>query len=663
MRAKITGTLLLGWGVLLGGCSPGPPAPALEAPDMPAAPIDVAHELVDAPERMPDVTPDIAPEPVALRVVPDALTLRVGIAQPIVVQRREAAGLPWQTIHHSVIAWEVEGPAALASAHEGKITGWVMGQGRAVARWGTGEAAASIEVRPPSGAGLAIVPRRLALLPGAVQGVVVEALDEAGERVLLPQLRWSSSAPEVAATDGFDRVFGISPGTTTLSARWEGFEATLEVSVLDVDLIEVSAPEVLAVGESTLVSLQGRDVDGARVSVASLPVQWSVRPVGHATLSPEGVMTAHEPGLVSITANLSGVEARAEVSQRLRFKLLQCGPQVCCGVSTVDTLHCMGSNEGGMLGEGSTISSSWPVTLLTSAPLVSFAFSEEAVCGLTAAGEAHCWGANLSGQLGDGTLLTRGLPAPVQTSARFSTLAMARETTCALDLQGALWCWGSWPVLAMPDEASTRQLTPARVDAGPWTALAMAHQHVCARAPSGAWSCVGDNQGGQLGDPLLASSASMQPLALPFVPTSLVLLQQGGCVTSPTQEVWCWGASAHQHSPQLPEAGMGLRRINAPGGQIQALLSAPTTSQTLCGVNGSGQLVCWGGAECARGPASFAGVSPARTSFNGRFGCTLDAAGIARCWGIQTDGRLTGPEGTCSKQLREILPYHQPTLR
>lgn len=109
-------------------------------------------------------------------------------------------------------------------------------------------------------------------------------------------------------------------------------------------------------------------------------------------------------------------------AQAYRFPNLADVVQVSAGFQNVCGLHrdggvsCVGRNDAGEIGDGSTTYRDQPVRLvgITDAVAVSLAVGDPGVnphaCALHADGSASCWGANGSGQLGDGTTDNRLVP-------------------------------------------------------------------------------------------------------------------------------------------------------------------------------------------------------------------------------------------------------------
>ena len=74
---------------------------------------------------------------------------------------------------------------------------------------------------------------------------------------------------------------------------------------------------------------------------------------------------------------------------------------------------CLGQNDYGQLGDGTTDFSAEPVSVSSLDDAVSISAGLLHTCALTTGGGVRCWGANERNQLGDGSTIDRTLPVDV----------------------------------------------------------------------------------------------------------------------------------------------------------------------------------------------------------------------------------------------------------
>jgi hypothetical protein len=127
---------------------------------------------------------------------------------------------------------------------------------------------------------------------------------------------WSSSAEGVATVSAAGEVTAVAPGTVRIGATSEGKRGEVELTVLArpavVATVSLDATTVvLGPGETRQLTATPRDAGGA--PVAGVAVEWTVSGAA-ATVSPAGLVTAREMGVVTVAAVAAGRRAEAAVT-------------------------------------------------------------------------------------------------------------------------------------------------------------------------------------------------------------------------------------------------------------------------------------------------------------------------------------------------------------
>jgi alpha-tubulin suppressor-like RCC1 family protein len=335
---------------------------------------------------------------------------------------------------------------------------------------------------------------------------------------------------------------------------------------------------------------------------------------------------------------------------------------------------CWGLNTYGQLGDNSTLAVHTPTAVsgLTSG-VVAIAAGTDHTCALTAAGAVWCWGLNNYGQLGDGTTTNSSVPVAVPTlSSGVTAISAGGNASCAIQ-GGAAACWGSdfLDLASYPNPAIVSGLSSGV------SAIAVGNNHVCAVQSGEAW-CWGRNNGGELGNNSLTSSAV--PVAVTNLSTGVTAISAGKHAASNQEQscaiqnggAWCWGGNffgqlgntSTTNSP-VPVAVSGF----ASG--VTALASGDSHTCALT-TSGGGGAFCWGwnsdgqvgnaaAAGCATGggpgtayscslvPVPVASPGIAETvdaiASGGDAACAL-TAGSAWCWGENNSGQLGSGSST-----------------
>jgi hypothetical protein len=126
-------------------------------------------------------------------------------------------------------------------------------------------------------------------------------------------------------------------------------------------------------------------------------------------------------------------------------------------------------------------------------------------CGVDLDGVAYCWGQETFGELGLGVAGSfSNVPAPVATTTRFVDIGVGTYNTCAVSTGAELWCWGyAWygglgngtKHDGDPHPVPTRATSPV-----PFTGdVSGGYLHVCALSSGGQAYCWGFSGSNELG--------------------------------------------------------------------------------------------------------------------------------------------------------------------
>jgi alpha-tubulin suppressor-like RCC1 family protein len=180
------------------------------------------------------------------------------------------------------------------------------------------------------------------------------------------------------------------------------------------------------------------------------------------------------------------------------------------------TVKCWGTNGGGELGNGSTMNSSVPETVLNvKASLLSAGGGR--VCAWTQDLTVECWGQNYGGDL-DPSLPDENVTTPhtVPVDPHIVFVAPGGEYTCATGPNTGMWCWGiSNEVFGNGLGVGIENVPPTlipNINGADVYELAAGGDHVCILLQSHSIECWGDNSVGQLGDGMGSNSSTPMPV-------------------------------------------------------------------------------------------------------------------------------------------------------
>lgn len=313
------------------------------------------------------------------------------------------------------------------------------------------------------------------------------------------------------------------------------------------------------------------------------------------------------------------------------------GTSFACAVTASGGVKCWGSNRVGQLGDGTTLSRPFAVSVLGLEDSVStVTVGSHHACALTAAGRVFCWGGNDYGQLGDGTTISRDRPVEVMSlGTGVLSVAAADQHTCAVTDEGRVMCWGandSGQLMRSPAEPSTVPIEVKVRDAKGKrlqhaVSVAAGGQHSCALFQSGAVQCWGRNTilTGANGATAIAAGATHS------------------CALGKSGEASCWGENGFG---QLGQSYSGDSRVPVPVGPLGGdtpFVSITASGYYTCATAAAGSIACWGLNDMSPkttndGRAQWLpelGDGVRQVVINGDYACAVRSDWTVACWGAQ----------------------------
>ena len=228
---------------------------------------------------------------------------------------------------------------------------------------------------------------------------------------------------------------------------------------------------------------------------------------------------------------------------------LALGNEHTCALSSAGTVSCWGNNASGQLGSNGTTNQSAPAAVpsLTNVTQISAAESASTTCARTSSGGVRCWGLNSTGQLGNGTTVSSTTPVtPTGLSSGITQVSSAPSHTCAVTTAGGVKCWGANASGQLGNGTTTSSLTPVDVSGLSGVAsVQTAASTSCALLTTGAVKCWGSNATGQLGTGS-AAAFSATPVDVAGLGSRVIELEVGqttNCALTNLGRVQCWGAN------------------------------------------------------------------------------------------------------------------------
>ena len=370
-----------------------------------------------------------------------------------------------------------------------------------------------------------------------------------------------------------------------------------------------------------------------------------------------------------------------------------------CFATSDGSAYCSGQNTNGILGNGTTTASAFPVQVLNpsgTGPLtgvVEVAAGNDFACARTSAGEIYCWGNNNNYQLDAMTPASSALPVAVESgNTGFTAMSAGYQHMCAINgASGYVYCWGlnssgqAGAVGAKVLFTQVKGVGGVGVLSGV-SQLTTGFQHSCGIV-SGAVQCWGASTMGQLGNNTVSATAKPNPQDMlrpdGAAAISGVTLVTSGyqhvCALSSVEGLVCAGLNA---TGQLGDGTSTNRSLpvvvkDLTGSAPLTGASSITASRSNSCAVVSGSVYCWGydfygqnGQGTAQSAANYL-VTPGPvktwdtvTTVTGpvsdvvlgeNLTCTQSASGELTCWGGDGNGMQGDGTGNARAVPAEIL--------
>jgi alpha-tubulin suppressor-like RCC1 family protein len=279
----------------------------------------------------------------------------------------------------------------------------------------------------------------------------------------------------------------------------------------------------------------------------------------------------------------------------VRLKVLSTGGDHVCGIGPGGDAVCVGNNNVGQLGDGTTTSRyDAPAAVKGGLTFSSIGAGVGHTCGVTRSGDAYCWGQGSEGQLGSAFSEGSTTPVRVPSNERFKAVSARWTYSCALSLSGRAYCWGA--VAAV--EGMRWKPTAVFAQDVTFVSLTTGYHHVCGIATTGAAFCWGFNDDGQLGNGStsrqFAEKETRVSGGLTF--TSLSAGVSHTCGVATGGKAYCWGLN---NKGQLGNGTKTSSDVPRPVSGDVSFESISAGNLHTCGVTTDGSIYCWG--DNARG--------------------------------------------------------------
>lgn len=325
---------------------------------------------------------------------------------------------------------------------------------------------------------------------------------------------------------------------------------------------------------------------------------------------------------------------------------------------TNDTVWAWGVNTVYQLGDGTTISRTSPVSVITEfTDWVEIKAADGFTIGLRANGTLWSWGVNTFGQLGDGTATLR--ISPVSVIGGFTDwiqISAHTQHTLALRSDRTLWAWGNNGSGRLGDNTATNRSSPISVVGGftDWIQVSAGSAHSLGLRDNGTAWAWGQGFAGKLGDGTTTNRSS--PVSVVGGFTSWIRVEAGNAGSIgllANGNAYAWGSNT---SGQLTRDPAFTTSVTSPVSIMHfenEWIDVSINNATCYGKKTDGTVWAWGNNMNGELGANSAVVTMqsvlqvaggftdwVRIEGGTNFAIGVRANGTIWTWGLNTDGRL-----------------------
>ena len=256
-----------------------------------------------------------SPSPASISVLPETVDLAaLGDTVRLAAEVRDRNGNP---MPEAAVTWSSSAAAVATVDATGLLTAAGNGTATVTASAGPAAGSAAVAVRQAP-ATISLVPDSLVFEAAGDTATVTAAVADAnGHPVEGVQVAWASRDAAVATVSAAGLVTAVARGSTEVTARAGGREASAAVTVeFHAVSISLDRTELLftALGEATTLTATAVDLRGNAGGAGS--IRWASEDTTVAAVDPGGRVTAAGNGTTSVSATSGEVSARVPVTVR-----------------------------------------------------------------------------------------------------------------------------------------------------------------------------------------------------------------------------------------------------------------------------------------------------------------------------------------------------------
>ena len=331
-----------------------------------------------------------------------------------------------------------------------------------------------------------------------------------------------------------------------------------------------------------------------------------------------------------------------------------------CVVHGSGGVSCWGRNSQGQIGKGGPSSpkdyETKAVVAVGLQNVTAVASRNNHTCALAKDGQVRCWGDNFRGEIGNGSN-TDDVFAPTLALALNGVVSVATGSEFSLAIRDdkSLWGWGHAGYYKLLDPTLSNANKPKQIGKSygvmGLTGVCGGNMFACGIWPDFTVKCWGQGGNGEIGGGNYKYNyQAKSPEAVSNI-GSIAELACGDshvCAREASGTVWCWGKNLEEQVSD-GSAAIAIATPMQPAG-VGKLTAIALGQGHSCGLDGAGDVVCWGANDHGQlgiegktvGNIHTTTLNPKGIAIAAGFDhtCAVRADGAVLCWGANNYGQL-----------------------
>lgn len=257
---------------------------------------DISNVAISCTKNAPTLT--------LVSLTPPSASLAKGTGQTLV-----ATGSYSDGSSHSLssVVWTSNTPGIATVSNQGEVSALAIGSTTITATADGISGSAMVTVTSAALQSLVVTPGNASIPDGSTQFLTATGYFTDGSYQAMPDVVWTSGSTDIATVSASGLLTALSAGTVFVTADYNGVVGTATITVTPALLTGLAiSPNGAEIAKGTTWQLMATGTYSDGSTQPAPDASWTSSDTTIASVSNSGLVTGHKPGVVTVTAELSG---------------------------------------------------------------------------------------------------------------------------------------------------------------------------------------------------------------------------------------------------------------------------------------------------------------------------------------------------------------------